>query len=177
MEVQSDRWSSSLSIGASEAIRVVLAAGVSMGLRVADQSDRRLLFKAGSQTALRLKGGWLSSLKDFPVQVEISVVSVSENACEIVIDARESLGLGSKVGMKNKYQQAISKWITEFRQLFAPHAYVPTREQQGDVLEKETTSGSESSLSFELQRLIELHQNGHLSDDEFSSAKSKILDS
>jgi hypothetical protein len=175
MAVQSDRWSSSLSINSADAIDLALSAGSSLGLRVSEQSDRRVLLKAGSQTALRLKGGWIASLKDFPVQIEISVVSIGDNACEIVVDARDSLGFGYKAGMKNKYQQAISKWMTEFRDLFASHAYTPTREQRSERSEGLPSSSSETGLSSELHQLIELHRDGHLSDAEFSAAKSKLL--
>ena len=164
MAQQSERWHSAIAISSNEALDLGARLAASRRIGIAQRSSQRLLLKAGSQASLRLKGGWIAKIEDFPVEIEINVISLGDAECDVTVDVRDSLGFGFKAGMKNKYQQAVSMWMTDFRQLYAPLTTA-----------RASTEASSTSLSAELESLRKLHQDGSLNDDEFQAAKAKLL--
>lgn len=62
--------------------------------------------KFGSQTMLRLVGGWLIPTKFFPTKAHAKFTATS-NGTEVTLTASDSMGVGTKAGMKTKYERAV----------------------------------------------------------------------
>lgn len=64
--------------------------------------------RLGSQLALRLKGGWIASPSDFPILVGVALQPMSSGT-EVRIAVADGLGIGSKWGMRKKYEQSVAE--------------------------------------------------------------------
>ena len=62
----------------------------------------------GSQLWLRLVGGLFISTQRFPVRASVSFEPV-EGGTQLTVDAADSMGVGYKAGVKNKYQRAVDE--------------------------------------------------------------------
>lgn len=68
--------------------------------------DGELSAKFGSQAMLRIAGGWLMPTKFFPVKVHATFTPTSQGA-EITLTVADAMGIGTKAGMKGKYERAV----------------------------------------------------------------------
>jgi hypothetical protein len=54
-------------------------------------------------------------------------------------------------------------------------AYAPPPQQQQAYIPQQAPATGEPSIADQLNQLIELHNAGHLTDDEFAAAKASVL--
>jgi hypothetical protein len=64
--------------------------------------------KFGSQVMLRIVGGWLMPTKSFPVKANATFVPTA-NGTEITLHVADAMGVGTKAGMKGKYERAVTE--------------------------------------------------------------------
>jgi hypothetical protein len=98
-------------VGVWAAVDAIIA---TTGMRVAQRTDDYLLGELGSQVSMRLKGGMLSSLDEFPLKVEIRVVANDPGSTSVWVEVRDNFGFGSRFGARNKFQQAIDMRMADF---------------------------------------------------------------
>lgn len=95
--------------GPPEAARSVMQdAMVGRKGKILDGGDEYLSAKFGSQAMLRIVGGWLMSARFFPVKAHASFTPTSDGT-EIILTVTDSMGVGTKAGMKAKYEQAVTE--------------------------------------------------------------------
>jgi hypothetical protein len=104
----------SIDVASEELARAAILTGVaSFKGSIAKNDVAGIDVKRGSQVALRLKGGLIAPLVDFPVRACISFVPKIGGGATVWIRVEDTLTVGLKVGMTNKYQSA----CTELAQL------------------------------------------------------------
>lgn len=74
--------------------------------KVKVESNNRLTAKRGSQLKLRALGGMVVGLKVLPVKIEVDFVEI-DNQGQLEISAFDDLGIGSMMGMEEKYRKAV----------------------------------------------------------------------
>lgn len=74
--------------------------------KILDGGDGYLSAKFGSQVMLRIAGGWLMPTKFFPVKAHASFTETSDGT-EITLTVADAMGVGTKAGMKAKYERAV----------------------------------------------------------------------
>lgn len=70
------------------------------------ESDVRISATRGSQAKLRLIGGLLIDIKDFPVRLVVEF-SAPTGQGDVRVTGYDDLGFGLMVGMEDKYQRAV----------------------------------------------------------------------
>lgn len=69
--------------------------------------EGELSAKFGSQLMLRIVGGWLMPTKTFPVKAHAAFVPTA-NGTEVTLRVADAMGVGTKAGMKGKYERAVT---------------------------------------------------------------------
>jgi hypothetical protein len=85
---------------------LVVAALKADSCKVAVTSENGLVAKRGSQAKLRIVGGMFIGLKDLPVKLSVDFSSNGEIS-QVDLSAVDDMGLGSKILMSEKYQNAV----------------------------------------------------------------------
>ena len=91
------------------------------GATITQHDQYAVVAKAGSQLALRFKGGWLSRPQDFPVEMTVRAIPVAPGLSRADIGVRDTLGLGLMIGMQRKYTQAIDGWCATIQSALGPY--------------------------------------------------------
>ena len=76
------------------------------GFKVSRVAPNQADFRRGSQAALRLKGGLIAKIGDFPVVAAVRC-DPALSGCTVVIHSLDDLGFGLKFGMRKKYTEAV----------------------------------------------------------------------
>jgi hypothetical protein len=92
----------------AEAHARLLNTSAARGAQMAFVTHDYLEGRTGSQAALRLKGGWLAKLEEFPVVAAVQVVPAPTGAL-VRLTVADDLGFGLKAGMNKKYRQAVEQ--------------------------------------------------------------------
>lgn len=90
----------------------LLAAFAARNASMAQVSGNYLEGRTGSQAAIRLKGGWLAKLEDFPVVAAVAIAPAGSGAV-VRLTVADDLGFGVKTGMKKKYTQAVEHFAAQ----------------------------------------------------------------
>ena len=173
MAPMSEQWTMHVNLPAHESLRLCQAHCEGRSARCTTRSESTQIFSAGSQLALRLKGGLLSNLDDFPIQIEIRANPRSDGLTDVTVVVRDSLGFGLKTGMRKKYAEALSKWSTGLRTVLTPHIAAPMAPTAPTVAPELIAPGG--TIADALRELEQLRQDGVLSDAEFAATKKKLL--
>lgn len=64
--------------------------------------------KFGSQIVMRFLGGWFVSNSKLPIRADVRVTASADGSSDVVVDVRDSMGIGSKWRMEEKYQSAVN---------------------------------------------------------------------
>ncbi len=95
--------------GAPDAAAAAMkAAFVGRKGKIIDSAEDELAAKFGSQVMLRIVGGWLMPTKFFPVKARASFTPTSTGS-EITLSVSDAMGVGTKAGMKGKYERAVTE--------------------------------------------------------------------
>lgn len=78
----------------------------------------KLTWSTGSKLKTRLLGGMAVSPSTLPVQIETIFVQTNEKT-QIEITFTDTLGFGSRAGIKNKYEQYFTTLYSEIMNLIA----------------------------------------------------------
>jgi hypothetical protein len=99
-------------VASMDAARQALLASLSpFGAKLVRDDGNGLVIARGSQMALRLKGGMIAPLKDFPVRATV-VFEQRPAGVVAIVTVNDDLGYGSKLGMTSKYQNACTELAT-----------------------------------------------------------------
>lgn len=79
------------------------------GVKAVRVSDNQADFRRGSQASLRLKGGLIAKVSDFPVLAVVRADEVSGGS-SVFIRSLDDLGFGLRAGMKTKYTEAVRQF-------------------------------------------------------------------
>jgi hypothetical protein len=110
---------------------------------------------------MRLKGTWLSQDADLPKKGEITIDG-SDGGYSISLAVEDTFGFGfMDRGTRKKYERVLDNIAFSF----------------GASIEASAGSGAPREVTTELERLASLRDGGALTEDEFQSAKSKVLGS
>jgi len=90
----------------------LLAAFAARNAKMARVADNYLEGRTGSQAALRLKGGWVAKLNDFPVVAAVDFTPTGSGTV-VRLTVSDDLGFGLKTGMKKKYDQAVEQFASQ----------------------------------------------------------------
>lgn len=85
---------------------LIVVALKSDSCKVKVENNNRLTAKRGSQIKMRALGGAFVNLKVLPVRLEVDFVEI-ENQGQVEIFASSDFGLGSMLGMEEKYRAAV----------------------------------------------------------------------
>ncbi len=66
---------------------------------------------AGSQMAVRLKGAWLCDLHEMPCAMTVQAVAYGPDHSVVTMEVRDTFGFGSRLGARQKFEQALEQWI------------------------------------------------------------------
>ena len=140
---------------------------IGKGMRANRASADQLDIRRGSEAAVRLKGGMLSRVEEFPVVASVKC-QVCPTGSKVSIDVLDDLGFGSRVGMKSKMQQAvdllagqISEWVSS---------------ETSPAIDAAPLSRSLGTDDYDqLLRLKGLLDGNVITQEEFNTEKAKIL--
>lgn len=86
---------------------------------------------------------------------------------------------GSRMGQRAGYERAMAEQqqSAQQQQLYEAQQQAATAKQQlqAQPPQQAAPAGGGANVTAELHRLAELHQSGMLSDEEFATAKRKLL--
>lgn len=133
--------------------------------RVEHAAGNKLEGRVGSQAAIRLKGGMIASIADFPLVAAVEAVPRRDGA-EVRLTVADDLGFGFKFGMKAKYTRAAS----ELADLLVLSVAAPS-----PAIVPAQPPPVAASVADELAKLADLHASGVLTNDEFASQKGRLL--
>lgn len=81
----------------------------SRGIEVLRSAPNQADFRRGSQLALRFKGAIFTNVEQFPVVAVIRCDPTATGSIA-VINSLDDLGFGLRVGMRNKYTEAVRRF-------------------------------------------------------------------
>lgn len=113
-------WSLPVALEYYDSHRVVGDRLALAGATIKQHDQYAVVATAGSQVALRIKGGWLCQPQDFPVEMTIRAVPLAPGQSRADIGVRDTLGIGLMMGMQRKYNEAIDGWCATIQSALAP---------------------------------------------------------
>jgi hypothetical protein len=118
-------WLTTVALSPPDALMAVGPWLAQCGARVVRHDGVAVVATAGSETTIRLKGGWLSNASEFPVEITVQAWPV-EGGTSIRIDVRDTWSFGGRVGMRTKYTNAIEGWVATACRPLAPYVNGPS---------------------------------------------------
>jgi len=118
-------WLTTVSLNAPDALMAVGPWLARCGATIVRHDGVAIVAKAGSELTIRLKGGWLASASEFPVEIIVQAWPI-EGGTTIRIDARDTWSFGGRLGMRTKYTNAIEGWVSTAFQPLAPYVSGPS---------------------------------------------------
>jgi hypothetical protein len=92
----------------------VLERLASWGAKVDAADATHIEAKTGSQLAFRLKGGLLAKEREFPMRAAVDLAPQG-NSTRVDVTVTDSMGIGTKTGIKKKYGTAIQGLLSDIR--------------------------------------------------------------
>lgn len=130
-----------------------------LGWSISEQSDNRILCKELRRSML---------MGSYPVNAEITWQQVGSNTQLVIKGVNSGIGPIQSRHLKDQMGNLLN------RIQICLHKAPPLEQKTAQTVAQPTT---QVSLADELEKLTQLHVKGFVSDDEFSKAKAKLLDS
>lgn len=86
--------------------------------KVALDSPGRLEISSGSQAKMRILGGAFIAASSLPTRTVVTTAP-NDGGIQVTVEARDSIGLGLKTGMKGKYQTWTAEIVEGLREALA----------------------------------------------------------
>jgi hypothetical protein len=159
--------------GKSDCVEAARQELVRMGGSLVQVMGSDVTAEFGSQLRTRFLGGMFVRDTSLPLRARVEVSNDAQR-CQVSIIAEEALGIGSLVGMADKYRSRCSNVALHLRQLLedrlVPSSAIASCHVAGPGVHPEA-----DILVSQLERLAELHRTGVLEDAELQKAKEGLL--
>ncbi len=114
-------WSQGVALRPDDAITVVAQWISQCPATITSRDAYSLTAKAGSRVTMRLKGGWMANLDEMPCRIAVRASPWGPAHAVVVVEVQDDFGFGSRFGARQKFEDALDKWISTAFYPLQPH--------------------------------------------------------